>query len=374
MDAGGSGDSPDSLGSLGSQTTQLTRKIQGLLAAVRREPLAHGLDGRTNLRLHHELAPDTPGGAETLPKLPSLPSTLSSSPEPSTAPSPCTVVPDSCVPDSLSNSPGQSTSLAQDAISAHAGRSVVSLSSTTPKPHAAAAQPLFDCIPDSARPGCSTPAVRPLIGCSVPSSSSGLDKTTEHEQLNSQQSAPGCASDDTETASPSDDMWDAAEKELSLDEVEYARFLRAVRDWGVSTHAPAAATQRPVQLRLSIHTDFAACLEQQSVWVQLLVTENDGLMKYQAACCGPHSPQEEQSLAQHPLSLEWLRNVHIEKARQYLMDVAGTASKPCTCRGACMPGCMLVHRAGPASRRYSLSGESRTGAHSHPAMNCTTVV
>ena len=368
MDGSGGEDSPTSLG---SQTTQLTSKIQGLLAAVRREPLAHGLEGRTNLRLHHELASK---GADALPKLPSLHSRLSSNPEPSTAPSSCTLVPDSCVPDSLSNSLGPSTSPAQDASSAHAGRSTVSLRSTTPKAHAAAAQPLVACTPDSARPDCSISAAQPLLSCSVPSSSSDPDMAIAHEQLGSHDSAPGCASSDTETALSLDDMWDAAEKELSLDEVEYARFLRAVRDWGVSTHAPAAATQRPVQLRLSIHTHSAACLEQQIVRVQLLVTENDGLMKYQAACCGPHSPQEEQSFAQHPLSLEWLRNVHIEKARQYLMNVAGTASKSCTCRGACMPRCMLVHRAGPASRKYSLSGESSTGAHSHPAMICTTVV
>ena len=326
MDASGSGDNPDSLGSLGSQTTQLTRKIQGLLAAVRREPLAHGLDGRTGLRQHHELAPHTPQGFEALPKLPSLPSTLSSSPERSKVPALCTLLPDSCVPDSLSYSSGPSTSPAQDASLAHAGRSAVSLSSTTPKAPAAAEQPFSGRIPDSTRPDCSMPAVQPLISCSVPSASSDLDMATEHEHCECQQSAPGCTSREAETDSSSDDMSDAAEEELSLDDIEYANFLRAVRDWGESAHAPAAAMQRPVQLQCSIHTDTAACPQQQRVRVQLLVTDKDGFMKYQAACCGPDSPQEQQPVEQHPLSLEWLRNVHIEKARQYLMDVAGTAS------------------------------------------------
>ena len=322
MDASGE-DSPDSPG---SQTTQLTRKIQGLLAAVRREPLAHGLNGRTNLRLHHELAPDTPGGAEALPKLPSLPSTPSSSPEPSTAPTSCTLVPDGCVLDSLSNSPGPSTSPAQDANSAHAGCSAVSLSSTPPKAHAAAAQPLIGCTPDSDRPGHGVPAVQPLMSCSIPSSSSDLDMATGHVHWEEQQTAPGGASGDAEGASSGDDMSDAADEELSVDENEYARFLRAVHDWGESTHAPAAATQRSVQIQLSIHTATVAYPQQQCVRVQLLVIENNGFMKYQAACCGPDSPQEEQPLEQRPLSLEWLREVHIEKARQYLMDVAGTAS------------------------------------------------
>ena len=340
MDASDGEDSPDSLWSLGSQTTQLTRKIQGLLAAVRREPLAHGLDGRTNSRLHHELAPDTPRGAEALPKLPSLPSGLSSSPKPSAAPSSCTLVPDSCASDSQSNGPGQSTSPAQDASSAHAGCSAMSLSSTTCKAHAAAAQPLVDCTPDSARPDCDISAAQPLISCSVPSSSPDLDMAIGHEQLDSQQSAPDCAVGGAETESSSDDMSDAAEEQLSLDDIEYARFLRAVHGWGKSTHTPAAASQRPVQLRLSIHPDAAACLQQQQrVRVQLLVTENDGLMKYQAACCGPDDPQEEQPAEQHSLSLEWLRYVHIEKARQYLMDVAGTTfalTKAHACPGECL--------------------------------------
>ena len=325
MGASGGEDSPDSLG---SQTTQLTCKIQGLLAAVRREPFAHGLDGRINLRLHHELAPHTPRGAEALPKLPSLPSTLSASPQPSAAPSSRTLVPDSCVPASLSNSPGPSTSPAQDVSSGHAGRSAVSLSSTTPKAHVAAAQPLAACTPDSARPDCSVPAMQPNIGCSFPSSDSDLDMATGHGHCDCQQSAPGCASSDTKTASSPEDMTDAAEQELSLDEIEYARFLRAVRDWGESTHAPAAAMRRLVQLQLSIQTDAATCRQQQHVRVQFLLTENDGLIKYQAACCGPDSPQEKHPLEQQPLSLEWLRSVHIEKARQYLMDVAGTASRP----------------------------------------------
>ena len=324
MDGSGGEDSPTSLC---SQTTQLTRKIQGLLAAVRREPLAHGLEGRTNLRLHLELAPNTSRGADALPKLPSLHSRLSSNPEPSTAPSSCTLVPDSCVPDSLSNSLGPSTSPAQDASSAHAGRSTVSLSSTTPQAHAAAAQPLVACTPDSARPDCSMPVVQPLVSCSVPSSDSDLDMVTGHEHCDCQQSAPGCASSYTKTALSSDDTSDAAEQELSLDELEYARFLRAARDWGESTHAPAAATRRLVQLQLSIHTNALACSQQQRVQVQLHVTENNGFMKYQAACCGLDSPQDEPPLEQHSLSLEWLRNVHIEKARQYLMDVAGTASR-----------------------------------------------
>ena len=334
MNASSGGDSPDTLVStLDSQTTQLTRKIRGLLATMRKEPLAHGLDGRTNLRLHHELAPKTPRAAEAPPKLPGLPSTLSSSPEPSTALASCTPVLDGGVPGSLSHSLSPITSSVPDADSAHYGCTTVSLSSSTPKAHATAAQPLTGCTPDSARPE-----------CSVRSSSSDPDMATGHEHRDSQQSAPGYASGDAETISPCDNASDAAEAELSLDEVEYARFLQAVLDWGESTHTPAAATRRPVQLWLSIHTDTAACPQQQLVQVQLCVTENDRFVKYQAACCGPDDPQEKQPLQQHPLSLEWLREVHIEKARQYLMDVTGTASDPCTCKGACIPKRMLANR------------------------------
>ena len=319
MNASGSEDSPDSLR---SQATQLTCKIQDLLATVRREPLAHGLVGRTSLRLHHELAPETPRGAEALPKLPSLLSTLSASPELSTAPASCALVQDSCVPGSLSDSPAHSTSPAHDADSAHAGCSAASVRSTTPMAHAAAAHSLIDCTIDKAWPDCSISAVQPIV-----SSRSDLDTVTGHESWEEQQTALGGASSDEETALPGDDMSDPAEQELSIDDLEYARFLRAVLAWGESTHAPTAAMRQPVQLQLSVHTDTAACQQQQRVRVLLLVTEDNGFMKYQAACCGPDSTQEDQPLEQHPLSLEWLRDVHIEKARQYLMDVAGTASR-----------------------------------------------
>lgn len=287
----------------GSHTTHLTRKVRDALASVRREPLAHCLEGRPQPRLHAELEPGTPPGSEAGPRLIRTPSPVSSGTTYGTPPAWPQASPASQARDTDTSSEQWHTP--PEELYSSAGF-----------------QDGSSAIDESAF---ATPATG-QASSGQPSSGSGagleagLPSPDFSGSAESQLAALERALQDVVMASSADETSDG---DVSMD--------GDIEDWGSSKafqgpvpHVPACAEEPAVRLQLVVQERPSASLQQRHVRAQLFVTESHGGVKYVAVDSDPDAQRAEQTL--HPLSLEWLRDVPVVRARQYLMDVAGTPS------------------------------------------------
>lgn len=328
----GSGNSADEqtregLGRTSTETrsSQLTDRILNLLASVRGEPLAYEL-GQSQQQRPDSMEPETPRHHEAVPKLgrawsPGCPSPV---PEPGQAPN-CSCqeprVPAEQLP--AEDPIGGSTSL-----ESLAGRR---LSGARESYHTAQTL-LTSSRSQVAACSCDSSISHSSIRMANPSSLSSMMTQPEHTLWD------GAASSDLE------DLLDAgmsSKEDRWLDEHDSASWKEVC--------VPACSMKSPVQVEISIQRarmGFKQQQQQQHVCVRLYVTEVLEGVRYVAPQSSPEPIQEGGSPGDHPLDLEWLRHVHVEQARHYLMDVAGTSLFLNDAMGfsACHVAGMLINR------------------------------
>jgi hypothetical protein len=155
---------------------------------------------------------------------------------------------------------------------------------------------------------------------SSPSSASGVLSTCS--TLHSKGCGPDASGEVTladETPSEAESLSDM---ELS-DDKDIVSTCCSAQQQHPSHSVPALAEQGPVQLHLVVQSAPAGSPPEHHVRVRLFVTESHQGVRYVAPSCSPVILQEEGHAESRSLSLDWLRHVHVEEARQYLMDVAG---------------------------------------------------
>ena len=123
------------------------------------------------------------------------------------------------------------------------------------------------------------------------------------------------------------DLEDLSDMESSADEDGIQQsHVSASKD---DTWAPASVERAPVQVQLSIqHRQAGSGPQRPHVCVRLYVTESLRGVRYVAPDGSAEPVQEGGCPGDYPLDLEWLRQVHVEQARRYLMDVAGASLYP----------------------------------------------
>ena len=342
-----------------SRTSLLTGKIKDLLASVRREPAAHGVELRAQPRLRPDsVEPETPRLSEALPRPGRTPSPDCPSPLPKLGkmPSPDCQRADRGAPaGQLSGKPAEISGGSTSSESWHeptgelhngsysAGKSIVSNetcktamarpsstsnsrgsrdpSSTSSDSSVKSADKSglnSEVTPQNKETNKSSSSIsRGPLDTSSDSSISNADPSGTNSQITAAEQASRNSTmlselkdlSDPEGASGEDDSW------FVLDSSEES-----------GSFVPAGTEQRPVQLQISIQQAPLGAPQQQHVCVRLYVTESLQGVRYVAPSCDPEVMQECGSLGDHPLSLEWLRHVHVEEARRYLMDVAGTSA------------------------------------------------
>ena len=315
-----------------TQTPQLTGRIESILATVRDEYLIRRVNKRVLPRLHTEsMEPETPRGVEAAPARgrpasPGSPSSaqgaapaqsgaaLSSPSE--TAPVQDRIASRCCLSPALCPPPAQP-------VTCHGGL-CEGITTTSGTWHEASEVPLgsshsagtsresFQTAPTASGSNGSKP--------SSPSSASGVLSTCSTlDSLGSGPAAPYKAVLADEMPSVAESLSDM---ELS-DDKDILSTCCAAQQQQPSHSVPACAEQGPVQLYLGVQSGPAGSPPEQHVSVRLYVTESHQGVRYVAPSCSPEILQEEGHAESRSLSLEWLRHVHVEEARQYLMDVAG---------------------------------------------------
>ena len=300
-----------------SRTSQLTDRIQNVLASVRREPLARGFD---QSQQHPDgMEPETPRLCEALRRPGRTLSPDCPSPVPELGRAACPSCPNPDVParqlseggpsgastplESWHDPTGQlrSGSLSRSGLSKafeSYGTARTALTSSSSR--------------DKTRARSNEMSVRDF-SIRVADTSSLCSTMTEAEHA----VWDGAAPSDVEDLS---DVENTAIEDARRNECDSA----SEKDLCV----PACLERGPVQIQISVqHAQVGTAQHQrrQHVSVRLYVTEVLDGVGYVAPGCGPEPVLEGGSPGDHPLDLEWLRHVHVERARHYLMDVAGAA-------------------------------------------------
>ena len=281
-----------------TQTMQLTGRIdESILATVRDEHLVHRV-GRCGLpRLHPEsIEPETPRGVEAAPARgrPASPG----SPSPALCPPPAQPV-------GCRSRPSKGVTTTSETW--HEASEVPLGSSHS----AGMSREPFKTAPIASGSNGSKP--------SSPSIASGVLSTCS--TLDSQGSGPDALYEAMlaiETPSEAETLSDMK----SSDDKDILSTCCATQQQP-SQSVPVCAEQGPVQLYLGVQSAPAGSPPEQHVCVRLFVTESHQGVRYVAPSCSSEVLQEEGHAESRSLSLEWLRHVHVEEARQYLMDVAG---------------------------------------------------
>ena len=325
-----------------SRTSLLTGKIKDLLASVRREPAAHGVESRAQPRLRPDsVEPETPRLSEALPT-------------PGRMLSPDCQRADHGAPaghllgeSAEVNGVSPSSELWREpAGELHSGSHTAGKSSTSSEPYKTATprpsntsnsrgsrDPLSnssDSSVKSADPSRLNSEVTPQNKETNKSSGSisrdPLDTSSDPGISNADPSSTNSQISEAEQASRISTMLseleDLSDSEGFSEEDDSCFMSDSSEESGC--FVPARTEQRPVQLQFSIQQAPMGAPPQQHVCVRLYVTESLQGVRYVAPSCDLEVMQECGSLGDHPLSLEWLRHVHVEEARRYLMDVAGT--------------------------------------------------
>ena len=296
------------------RTSRLTHQIKDLLASVRMEPLAHKADRRQQTQMRPDAEqPETPRLNEAVRELGRTwsPGCPSPSPEQAQTPSPgcyaaalrdCSHCPD---PNSRSKSPESCHDSAEQLHDS--GRAANSLGSASESYKTAKS------VLTSGSSHSRTDTLSSGLHISVPglTNTMPISRMTEAEQALWDGAAP----------SDMEDLSDGGSRAIEDGELDSCGSSSA-KDICV----PASLERGPVQVQLSIHSAPMGRhqqQQQQSIYVRLYVTEVLQGVGYVAACCSPEPVQDGGSPGDHPLDLEWLRHVHVEQARHYLMDVAG---------------------------------------------------
>ena len=319
----GSGMSADRQASKGLGSTsmemrsiQLTERIQNVLASVRREPLAYK-SGQSHQQLPDSMEPETPRHREVLPKLgrtwsPGCPSPV---PEPGRAPSRSCQDPRVPAEQLSAEDPvGGSAFLEtwhEPTGQLHSGSvSGRRLSGALESYRTAKTLLTSSSSSRSQRAACCDSSITDSSIRMADPSSLSSNRTEAERTL-----WDDAASSDLEDLS---DARNSSDEDSRLDSFDSAS---SEKDFCV----PACHECGPVQLQISIQQAPKGFQQQQQrhVCVRLYVTEVLEGVRYVAPWCSPEPVQEGGSPGDHPLDLEWLRHVHVEQARHYLMDVAG---------------------------------------------------
>lgn len=357
-----------------SRTSLLTSKIKDLLASVRREPAAHGVESRAQPRLRPDsVEPETPRLSEALlrpgrtlsPGCPGLVPKLGRTPAPD-FPSPLPKLGRMPSPDchradhggpagqlsgesaEVNGGSPSSESWHEPADELYNGSHSAGKSIVPNKPYKTAmtrpsgisnsrgsrdpSSNSNDSSVKSADPSSLNSEVTPQNKETHKSSSSmsrdPLDMSSDFSIDNVDPSSTNSQITEAEQALMDSTMLselkDLSDSEGYSEEDDSWFTFDSIEEAGYSV--PACTEQRPVQLQISIQQAPMGTPQQRHVCVRLYVTESLQGVRYVAPSCNPEVMQECGSLGDHPLSLEWLRHVHVEEARRYLMDVAGTSA------------------------------------------------
>ena len=318
---GGSGNNrqasrgPDSA-STESRTSQLTERIQDLLASLIREPLAHEVD-QCQQPSPDSIEPETPRLREAAPKggrtrSPGCPSPV---PEPGQARSPsCS---DSSVPahqlsaGDLASGSNPTESWHDPAGQLPSGKLSGRRSSGAQKSYFTAEATLTS----------STSSRSQTAACR--SDASTRDPDISSKDVGSLSSVMTEAEREIWEGAADSDLEDLSDTEGSADEDGIQHEYVSAPEEHMRT---PTSEQRPVQVQLSIqHGQPGTEPRWPHVCVRLYVTECLGGVRYVAPDGSAEPVQEGGCPGDYPLDLEWLRQVHVEQARRYLMDVAGAS-------------------------------------------------
>ena len=276
-----------------TQTTQLTGRIdESILATVRDEHLVHRIDKCGLPRLHPEsIEPKTPRGVEAAPARGTPASPGSPSPAPAQ-------------PVKFHSRPSKGITTTSETW--HEASEVPLGSSHS----AGMSREPFKTAPIASGSNGSKPS-SPSIASGVLSTCSTLDSGPDalYEAVRAIETHS-----EAETLS---DMKPSDDKDI------LSTCCATQQQQQPSQSVPACADQGPVQLYLGVQSAPARSPPEQHVRVRLFVTESHQGVRYVAPTCSPEILQEKAHAESRSLSLEWLRHVHVEEARQYLMDVAG---------------------------------------------------
>ena len=295
-----------------SRTSQLTDRIQDLLASVRREPLAHGL--HQNQQHPDGMEPETPRPCEAVrrPGRTLSPGCPSPVPKPGRAPS------HSC--------PNPSVPAGQLSVEdSHAA-------STPPESwHDPTGQLHGGSLSGSRLSGAyesyvtARTVLKSSSSCSKATATSN-DPSISDSSIRSANTSSLCS----EMTEAQHEVWDGVTLSdmEDLPDVEDGRLYECGLAPGKHSYVPGHIERGPVQIQISVQQAQMGSEQrqnQQHVYVRLYVTEVLEGVRYVAPGCMPEPVLEGGSPGDHPLDLEWLRNVHVEQARHYLMDVAGAS-------------------------------------------------